>query len=172
MALGNEYSDSYGTCNETYASLIISRGADPPQVVTEQLCLQPTTMRELGQAGRWRNGEWLGQASELISRFHIWKLETKGIVESRDSLRHIDYLLEILDGKEDVLVSLARDGWKIEICVFWDSKWGHGGPIITPITMSRLAQLGIALWYDVYFTEPNRAPEEVEDHPNWFRIGL
>jgi hypothetical protein len=37
------------------------------------------------------------------------------------------------------------------LCVRWDSKSGEGGPTISPVQMKRLAELGIELWFDVYF---------------------
>lgn len=32
----------------------------------------------------------------------------------------------------------------------WDSI-GHGGPTLTPVQMTQLGELGIELWFDVYF---------------------
>lgn len=56
--------------------------------------------------------------------------------------------------------------------LFWDSKWGHGGPTLDAGSMRRLGELEISLWFDVYFSEPNREPEEVEGHPGIFRISF
>lgn len=171
MPEANDYDDDYGTCHAAHATLRIARGEADPATVTARLGLAPTMMKACGQAGAWRDGEWRALTPDgRVSPLNIWNLSTEGVMESRDSLRHIDHLLALLKGKDAAIASLQAEGWKIDIAVFWDSKWGHGGPTLTPSTMRRLAELGITIWYDVYFSKPDRAPEEVEGNPNVFRI--
>lgn len=67
-------------------------------------------------------------------------------------MRHIDYLLEAIDGKDDLLASLVREGWEIDVSVFWVSN-GGGGPMISPQTMGRLSQLNLEIGFDVYFND-------------------
>jgi len=172
MAFGNDYIDGYPTCNGTHASLYLAAGPGSPDSVTDCLGLTPTAIRVLGQPGAWRDGEWRGIDSGLIAQMNVWCLSTESTVESGDSLRHIDHLLGLLEGKDEALAALSGQGWRTEVRVFWDSKWGHGGPTLTPPTMARPGQLGLTLSYDVYFSDPNRQPEEVEGHPGMYIVGM
>ena len=56
-----------------------------------------------------------------------------------------------LDNKMHDLDGLRNDGGKIDIACSWYSVSGHGGPTISPKQSMRLANLGIDLWFDVYF---------------------
>jgi len=38
----------------------------------------------------------------------------------------------------------------VDLCVRWDSG-GQGGPTLSPSQMGALAELGIELWFDIYF---------------------
>lgn len=172
MAFGNEYIDDYGTCEKTHASLLVRGGPDSPESVTELLGIQPTRMRVIGRAAAWRRGEWYGESSGLIARDNMWLTSSEDEVDSRDSLRHIDYLLELLEGKGLEMAALQSQGWESYISVFWDSRHGHGGPRLTPPTMQQLAQLGLELSYDVYYTDPGKEPEEVEGHPGWHIVSF
>lgn len=172
MGFGNEYVDDYGTCEATYASLRFVGAVDLPERITTLLRIEPTSMRVLGKVGLWREGGWRGLDSDRVSKHSSWIHSSQGVVESRDSLRHIDYLLELLDGKDAEMASLLQAGWRADISVYWHSKWGHGGPTLTPGTMGRLAELGLTIWFDVYDSDPDREPEEVEGHPGWYRIGV
>lgn len=60
-----------------------------------------------------------------------------------------------LEGKDEVFFGLVARGWEPEISVFWMSDHGHGGPVLTPPTMARLAALGTHLWIDFYDSPPD-----------------
>lgn len=40
----------------------------------------------------------------------------------------------------------------MDISVYWDSEAGHGGPTLPPALLQRLGNLGIELWFDIYFS--------------------
>ena len=40
----------------------------------------------------------------------------------------------------------------MDIACYWDSDAGHGGPTLDPELLSQLGTMGIAVWYDVYFS--------------------
>ena len=88
-------------------------------------------------------------------------VSSEGRIESRDSRRHIDYLLSLLDGKDEAVASLKAVGWKFDVFVFWESR-GGGGPMLTPSTMSRLAELGIEIGFDVYFLDSDEVNTDDE----------
>lgn len=152
VAFGNRYRDDYPTCVEAYATLRIGGGAEHPDTITARLGIQPSSMRVKGHAGRWDGQEWRGLDDGPLASRSMWCLSSKGLIESRDSMRHIDYLLEAIDGKDDLLASLVREGWEIDVSVFWVSN-GGGGPMISPQTMGRLSQLNLEIGFDVYFND-------------------
>lgn len=172
MQRANTYDDQYGTCNETYVTLRVLGGTDNPSSVSARLGIEPTSMRVLGKPGVWRKGEWrIPPGNSPESQNNSWSLSTQGVVISQDSLRHVDHLLDLLESQEDTVKELFHEGWKVEMIVYWDSKWGHGGPMLTPQTIHRLSHYGIGIWYDVYFSDRDRPSEEVQGHPGVFRVG-
>ncbi len=49
----------------------------------------------------------------------------------------------------------------MDICSFYEST-GQGGPWLMPSQMLKLGQLGLEVWWDIYFiSEEERAEEEV-----------
>lgn len=91
-----------------------------------------------------------------------WSQSTKGHVDSRDSRRHVDWLLAWLQGKTREVEQLQAAGWEVEISVFWHSKNGHGGPVVPPSSMKTMGELGITLGFDFYDSDPE---EEAEAAP-------
>jgi hypothetical protein len=148
------YDDDYGTCTRTHATLLIYPVRTGPETITERLGIEPSSWQRRGGP----------MASSLrhpprIAVIDVGFLTTKGRVESRDFRRHIDWLLDQIDGKAAELCSLQDEGARISVSCYWVSKFGEGGPIVSPQQMSRLGALNVALWFDVYFQG------EAEDQP-------
>ena len=51
----------------------------------------------------------------LVRKAHGWLYSTEGLVDSRDSGRHIDMLLRLLEGKNSSLERLRQNGCDIDI---------------------------------------------------------
>jgi Domain of unknown function (DUF4279) len=148
------YDDDYGTCAKTYAALLIYPVRTDPETITERLGIEPSHWQRKGGpiAGSLRR-------PPRIAEIDLWSLSTEGHVESRDSRRHIDWLLDRIEGKAAELRSLQDEGGRICVSCFWLSLSGQGGPTISPGQMRRLGALNIELWFDVYFVgedEPAR----------------
>ncbi len=139
-----KYADDYATCAETFSTLRIMSDTLLPDEVTEALGLQPTYC--------FAKGETFGRANRQ-RKFNGWYHSTKGSVQSKDSRRHIDEILTLLDGKQCALDTLVEKGCEMDIMSYWVSI-GHGGPILEPEQMARLARFKIKVWWDVYFDEP------------------
>ena len=137
-----EYDDDYGTCVETYSTLCIFSDAMSPAVITEGLGIEPT--RSFGA------GDLHGKLGQLRRKTNGWFLSTKGQSESRDTRRHLDMLLAHLEDKASAVRALQTQGCEFVITSYWVSV-GHGGPSLWPHQMSRLGELGIETWWDVYF---------------------
>ena len=85
-----------------------------------------------------------------LHKYSGWFLESDGHVQSRDARRHLDWLLSQLVGKSHVFTQLMAEGNTVDVCCKWDSV-GQGGPLLSSPQLEGLAQLGLELWFDVYF---------------------
>lgn len=141
-----EYNDDYATCERTYAALRIYPGDFTPDFVTETLEVNPSRLQKSEEALPGK------------TKLNAWFLSTKGILTSRDSRRHIDWITDQLMGKEDALKSLQEKGVAMDISCFWLSTSGHGGPCLSPEQMRRLAQLNLEIWWDIYFEDTEIKP--------------
>ncbi len=135
-----EYKDSYAACERTYATVRIYPGDMPPDEVSNILKIRPTKVSLAGTKGGGRKS------------INGWFFSSEGKVDSRDSRRHIDYLLDEIEASERGILELQGVGVKIDICCFWVSSAGNGGPIISPKQMARLVRLNIDIWWDVWFS--------------------
>jgi hypothetical protein len=137
------HNDDYETCEKTYASLCIYPGDMDPKVVTKRLGIEPTSFH--------RSGEPLPcSKNNLLAKINGWFLCSENIIESKDSQRHVDWILDQLYAQRDAVLELQKAGCKMDVACFWASKHGHGGPTISPEQMRRLADLNLDLWFDFY----------------------
>ena len=138
------YDDSYGTCSCTYATLRIYHDDLDPGEVTDRLGISPSGSQRKGERNPSRPGR--------ETRYPIsgWFLATEHEIDSLDSRRHIDWLLDHLEGKDVALRELRARGFRTDLSCCWVSKDGHGGPTLMPYQMERLARLGLEFWYDFY----------------------
>jgi hypothetical protein len=71
-------------------------------------------------------------------------------VNSKDTRRHVDWILDQLLPKRDEILSLLQEpGCRMDIFCYWLSK-GSGGPILSPFQMAKLVQLDLEIGFDVY----------------------
>ena len=157
---GNEYDNEYATCARTHASLRAICKNGRTASVTERLAIAPHAAHDLDEEGLTRR------------RASVWRISTDKLVSSRDARRHVDHLLQLLEGKDDALAMLKDAGWKFDIFVFWESKSGHGGPMLGPAMMRRLAELELEIGFDCYYLDRESEPPEVEGHPGWRPLKL
>ena len=137
------YEDDYGTCDYTHAWIrVISKdiGSD---AIAEKLSLRPSQTIHIG--------ERTSKRLDRYSRHSMWLLSTEGKVDSLDARRHLDWLLKLLSPRRERVKKLIRDGCLIDCCCRWDSKSGHGGPTFSPKQLIGFGELGIEVWFDIYF---------------------
>lgn len=135
-----QYDNDFPTCLETYATLRVFSASVSATQITEYLALTPSRSFEKGDAygaGRLRANS-------------AWMLSSQFAVTSKDTRRHIDWLLVQLAGKADAIDDLRDRGCELDICCIWVSV-GQGGPVISPPQMTALVELGLDVWWDVYF---------------------
>lgn len=138
------YDDAYPTCSETHVTLRVFPGELGTPTVTSALGLEPTST----QLARQRVENPPGPASAALPAG--WFLSSEGIVASKDARRHLDWLLDQLVPRAGSLLQLRSRGASMDVSCFWASAHGHGGPTVSSSQSSKLAALGLDLWFDVY----------------------
>jgi hypothetical protein len=136
------YNDDYSTCNKTFVTLRLYSNSLSPQEITNYLGIEPSEIIEKGVEKNILTHESINH--------NAWFFTSENIINSKDSRRHIDYLADKLLPISDRLKILDSQGAKIDICCFWSSESGQGGPTLSPQQLSKLAELGIEFWFDIY----------------------
>lgn len=136
-------STDYPTCEATFATLRIYLEVRPGEI-TEKLWLQPTRTARRGDQPPGRR---------VPFPVTSWLLSSKDVVESLDLEKHLDWIITKLEPRADALRELQNRGAKTDLFCYWQSKYGHGGPTLSPEIMKRAAALGLEIGFDVYFTE-------------------
>jgi hypothetical protein len=141
-----KYDDDYPSCERTDVVLRVYPGIHDPDWVTSILDIEPTSVNRSGE----QRTNSIGRI--LTIQKNGWFLSSEGKVASKDTRRHLDWLLDRLSGaRVGVSKLLADDGVAIDVICVWWSVSGHGGPTLSPSQMSRLASLGLDLGFDIYF---------------------
>ncbi len=136
-----EYDDNNSYCLRTYSTLRIFSGEMLPAAVTEQLAIQPSRV-------------WHRDGADTVAprKRNGWFLTTRGSVESKDTRRHIDWLLEQLNGHEVFLQGIRAAGGDTDMMCFWHSAGlPEGGPTLGPAQMAALSALGMTVSWNIYF---------------------
>lgn len=142
-----KYDHKYRACTRTYSTLRIYPGTGHPDAITEALQVKPSRISVAGVTGK--------------NHVNGWFLSTQRKLKSKDSRRHIDWLLDKIEPVAEKINQLQKEGCSMDIMCFWGSASGNGGPTISPEQMARLVRLNLEVWWDVYFEgEDEESPEE------------
>jgi hypothetical protein len=136
--------DGNPNCAETFASLQLFGDDLVPEEIDRLLGLQatesaPKGMRTVTPSGKIR-----------VAPTGRWILETRGHVSSTETERHVKWLLERLDTTGLAPISIPGVS-RSNICCFWVSATGNGGPQFSPEILGRLAKYRLTLGLDIYF---------------------
>lgn len=137
-----EYFDEYSTCLETFAGLRVFSDALSPQDISSLLRLEASHS--------YVKGSKIGRSLRVRS-CHGWFLESLDHVQSRDNRRHVDFLLAKLEGSAAALDTIRGSaGAHVDVLCYYVSS-GQGGPWLMPTQLRGLADLGLEIWWDIYF---------------------
>ena len=142
-ALTDDYDDAYMSCAQTYSTLRIFSDSIEPHEISAALQVEPTRS--------FRKGDPISVRVPQPRPRHGWLLCTETHVTSRDTRRHVDWLLDRVEPVLESFATLTRRGAESDVYSFWVSSRGQGGPLLSPCQMQRLATLGLECSYDVYF---------------------
>lgn len=134
------YDDEYPTCKAIYVTLRILKDDLVVEDVTGRLGISPSESQTKSQEASHQRTVEIGG----------WFLCSKGIVDSKDTRRHLDWLIEQLMPKQKELREMQTEGFVMDVPCYWLSSFRQGGPTLSPSTMKSLGELGLELWFDVY----------------------
>ncbi len=136
----SEYDDDHMSCARTHASLRVCSATVDPDAISAALGAEPSYSHRVGDSfGRQ------GSTRDI----NLWSLRSKDQISSRDLRRHLDWLMDSIE--ESGMIRLVQEsGANADIFCFWESAIGQGGPILSPLQMSRMSNLGLHLVLDIY----------------------
>jgi len=140
------YDDECMSCKKTYSTLRLFSDTLTPARISSALGLEPTQSLV--------KGEPISAHVPRARTQHGWLLCTEHRVFSRDTRRHIDWLLEGLGSRPESLALLRSDEVSADIFTYWVSARGQGGPILSPPQLTKLAHFGLECIFDIY-SAPN-----------------
>lgn len=124
-----------------------------PDDVTSLLGIIPTKTQIKGHSRASRSGP-------IIYQLSGWFISTEGLLTSRDSRDHLDWILRQLNCKDTAIAQIHDRGWKAYLFFYWSSLHGHGGPTLSPHQMKRLAELCLEISFDCYFLNDDKESEQ------------
>lgn len=132
-------------CSETHADLRFVGPLVDPSEITSMLGLAPTFKIAVGESPRPDDPRYNSRSEG------IWLLSSEGSVSSTDLEIHLRWLIDQLPASfAETVRELRSVGTRCEVLCAWHSATGHGGPVISPDVIARLAPLGLELQFDFY----------------------
>lgn len=135
------FDDDYPTCLETHVTLRVFSKTLTPNAITHALNVEPSDS--------FSQGEPYGKKG-LLRRESGWLLTSKDAVKSRDTRRHIAWILDQFKEKIASIQQLIQSGAEIDLNCYYVSG-GQGGPTMSAEQMSALGTLGLDVCWDIYF---------------------
>jgi len=128
------------TCLKTFATLRIFSESLSPTTIAEILGVQATKEIPIDPASPYRPRR----------ETNMWAWCSDYSVDSANNLEHIASVITLLKGRSGRLDSLREQGCQIDILCYYVST-GQGGPEMDIYTMKSLVDLGLEIWWDIYF---------------------
>jgi hypothetical protein len=146
-----KYIDNYPTCEKTHATFRLYYDKISPDEITKILKVRPTTTQVKGDRAlvKIRNRNKLSK--NRIINLNGWFIESADKIKSKDTRRHLDYVLKKISKKSKEIRGLIGNGAHADISCYWVSSQGHGGPTLSTKQMEILTTLGIDITFDIYF---------------------
>ena len=130
------------TCLETFATLRIFSDSMHPDEIERILAIPGTKKIPRDPSSPYRPRR----------ETNLWEWCTREIMDSTDNSAHLAALIDRLVPRGHALGELRARGCQTDICNYWVSS-GQGGPWLDIGTMRTLVDLGLPIWWDVYFAD-------------------
>ncbi len=136
---------------ETYATLRIYHAELEPASMTGLFEVKPTKAWKMGEEITVENH---GSSAIFEAKTGGWLLSSKHAIRSTDAMKHIEWMMDTLANHGNTISKLQKDGYTVDLVVAWFSNSWNTCPALTPELMTRVANLRIPLWFDVYLDQP------------------
>jgi len=136
--------DNFRIAINTNVFLRIEHETRDPSEVTALLGIAPTVSASQGSEGN----------ATIGPHGKVWALASAWAVNSKDNVEHFKWLTDALGHRGPQLAKLREQGFDIKIYCMWiGRKGGYGGPRLTPEITTRLAELGVEVYFDFGFID-------------------
>jgi Domain of unknown function (DUF4279) len=130
-------------CAQAFASLRLYGDDLVPEAISRVFGMPPTDAAERGDKKVSPSGK------TRVAPTGRWILESEGQVAATELEPHIEWLLDRIEAAGIVPADLPGVT-RVDICGFWVSATGHGGPVFSPELLGRLARNRLTLSLDIY----------------------
>jgi Domain of unknown function (DUF4279) len=132
-------------CELTNATFRLMGDLIQPNELTILLGIQPNFSHAKGDTFESRAGL-------LKHRTGIWALESENKLEATNLEKHLIFLLDKLEPvSANILELITKYSLSVDFHCYWVSATGQGGPLISPKTLMRIANLHAYLDFEIQF---------------------
>ena len=132
-------------CELTNATFRLMGDLIQPDELTILLGIQPNFSHAKGDTFESRAGL-------LKHRTGIWALESENKLETTNLEKHLIFLLDKLEPVSSIVAELVlKFSLAVDFHCYWVSATGQGGPLISPETLMRVANLHAYLDFEIHF---------------------
>ena len=128
-------------CTETFAALRIFSEDVHPDEMSSILGVSASRTIPHDPSAKYR----------VRREMHYWVWQTKNL-DSTDNEQHLAAIIEKFRDRSDALEALRDKGCQTDISNYWVSN-GQGGPMLELEMMAALCELGLPIWWDMYFED-------------------
>jgi Domain of unknown function (DUF4279) len=140
-------------CEITNATFRLMGDLIHPDELTVLLGIQPSFSHAKGDTLESRAGL-------LKHRTGIWALESEDKLETTNLEKHLIFLLDKIEPVGAIILELiTKYSLLVDFHCYWISATGQGGPLISPATLMRVANLNAYLDFEIHFFGVDEASE-------------
>ena len=145
--MSNSSLEENPNCAETHATFRLISHSLAPEIISKHLNIKPDFSS--------RKGEPIpGKRVAVIAKRNVWYISSEARIHSTSLERHVEFLLGRLEPKTEEIKSLVREfNCDVDLICFWMSETNHGGPILSPRLLARIASLEVEVGFDFYCSE-------------------
>jgi hypothetical protein len=145
--------DDNPNCAETHASFRLGGDGLIAAEVNRRLGLTPDFVSERGDKDR-------SGRKTRTQRTGVWLISSQRELDTTSLEQHLLFLLGKIEPVSEALREvIEQQQLEADFFCYWASSAGHGGPVLTPEVLRRIADLGALLDIDFYDVSPEYEPE-------------
>jgi hypothetical protein len=128
----------------TYVTFILRGKNLNPEYITEALGITPTRSYKRGDQ----------RTGEKFWPHGLWSFSSQNNISSTDLSKHIEWILDRLEGSRSRLVDLlSENSFEAKLSCFWESQNGYGGIVISRHLLERITAMKLDFLIDIYRKE-------------------